>query len=370
MTDNALPDPFINPEIDLRDFRYMPLDVVQLFNSETWAMADGWGAKACVNLWIRAWHQVPAGSLPNNDNLLKTWSGIDNFDDVRDVALRGFVACNDGRLYHRTICEKAEDAWQNKRANRQRTKAATRARKKKQVLTPGKEKGNDEQRDDNVTEENAQRNDPSHDVRNVVQGKGREGKGIRETTQQRVESEAASGDDCCAAGPDEDLLHPPKFLDKRQPDPAIEYIGIFDTAIVRAYGESLGRPNPHATDLTMARRWLERGVTMQQASDVINGTMAARASKGESPPASLKFFDGFIADKPRAPAKSQTDDGDWSPPETPGQEIINGKTVNDWKAAMIALNDADAWMASEFGPKPGEPGCNVPTDILAEFGLG
>jgi hypothetical protein len=62
----AHPPPIIPCDVDLRDFRFMPLDVVQLQNSETWAMADGWAAKALVNLWTKAWHQVPAGSLPDN----------------------------------------------------------------------------------------------------------------------------------------------------------------------------------------------------------------------------------------------------------------------------------------------------------------
>jgi hypothetical protein len=35
------PPPLIPPDVDLRDFRFMPLDVVELQNSETGAMADG-----------------------------------------------------------------------------------------------------------------------------------------------------------------------------------------------------------------------------------------------------------------------------------------------------------------------------------------
>ena len=46
----AHPAPPIPCDVDLRDFRFMPLDAVQLHNSETWAMADGWVAKALVNV--------------------------------------------------------------------------------------------------------------------------------------------------------------------------------------------------------------------------------------------------------------------------------------------------------------------------------
>jgi hypothetical protein len=54
----------------------MPLDVVRLQNSETWAIADGWAAKALVNLWTRSWHQVPAGSLPDDDKPGARWRPI------------------------------------------------------------------------------------------------------------------------------------------------------------------------------------------------------------------------------------------------------------------------------------------------------
>jgi hypothetical protein len=87
----------------------MPLDVVRLQNSETWAIADGWAAKALVNLWTRSWHQVPAGSLPDDDNLHRAWANVPDWESVRNVALRGFVKCSDGRLYHRVICEKVAE---------------------------------------------------------------------------------------------------------------------------------------------------------------------------------------------------------------------------------------------------------------------
>jgi hypothetical protein len=104
ITGAAHPAPPVPCDIDLRDFHFMPLDVVRLQNSETWAIADGWAAKALVNLWTRSWHQVPAGSLPDDDNLHRAWANVPDWESVRNVALRGFVKCSDGRLYHRVIC--------------------------------------------------------------------------------------------------------------------------------------------------------------------------------------------------------------------------------------------------------------------------
>jgi uncharacterized protein YdaU (DUF1376 family) len=127
----ACPPPLIPSDVDLRDFRFMPLDVVQLQNSETWAMADGWAAKALLNLWTKAWHQVPSGSLPDNDDLHRTWANVPGWELVRDVALRGFIKCNDGRLYHRIICQKALDAWNERKRFRRAAKARWKNKKTK-----------------------------------------------------------------------------------------------------------------------------------------------------------------------------------------------------------------------------------------------
>lgn len=118
----ATPKPLIEPHVDLRDFHFMPLNIIELTNSETWAMADGWQSRALINLWCRAWHQVPAGSLPDNEDLLAKWADVSGHSDatgtgwekVRGIALRGFITCSDGRLYHERLCEKVREAWQRK----------------------------------------------------------------------------------------------------------------------------------------------------------------------------------------------------------------------------------------------------------------
>lgn len=98
------PLPPVPPNADLRHFPSMPLNVIALLNSDTWNMADGWQAKAAVNLWVRAWHQVPAGSLPDNDSLLQSYAHVPDWNHCRDIALRGFKKHADGRLYHQMLC--------------------------------------------------------------------------------------------------------------------------------------------------------------------------------------------------------------------------------------------------------------------------
>lgn len=106
-----LPAPLVPAEVDLRDFQYMELDVRRLRDSRFGAEVSGDAFRAGVMLWCAAWHQVPAGSLPDDDIELANLAGYGRFvkewRKVRAEALQGFVPCSDGRLYHEVVCEKA-----------------------------------------------------------------------------------------------------------------------------------------------------------------------------------------------------------------------------------------------------------------------
>lgn len=129
------PDPIVPPDIDLRDFAYMPLDVARLRDSDIAGIEDGEVFRAAVLSWCAAWHQVPAGSLPDDDAILARLAGygrdVATWRRLREQgALRGFVRCSDGRLYHGVVCEKALEAWSKKRSQRDKTRAATLAAQK------------------------------------------------------------------------------------------------------------------------------------------------------------------------------------------------------------------------------------------------
>jgi hypothetical protein len=113
-----LPEPLVPAEINLRDFQYMELDVGKLRDSRFSAQVSGDAFRAGVLLWCAAWHQVPAGSLPDDDIELANLAGYGRFwkewKKVREEALQGFVKCRDGRLYHKVVCEKAAAAWNSK----------------------------------------------------------------------------------------------------------------------------------------------------------------------------------------------------------------------------------------------------------------
>ena len=125
-------DPLVPPEVDLRNFTYMPLDVVRLRDSDIAGVEDGEVFRAAVLAWCAAWHQVPAASLPDDDALLARLTGYGRdmvtWRRVREAgALRGFVRCSDGRLYHPVVAEKALEAWDKKGRQAERTRRATEA---------------------------------------------------------------------------------------------------------------------------------------------------------------------------------------------------------------------------------------------------
>ena len=132
---NELPAPLVPAEVDLRDFAFMPLEVSRLLRSRTWLKARRRPEIGfyLVNLWAGAWHEVPAGSLPDDDDVLADLARCTpaRWRKLRGDILAAWVRCADGRLYHPVVAEKAREAWAHKLTQRQRTQAARDARRQR-----------------------------------------------------------------------------------------------------------------------------------------------------------------------------------------------------------------------------------------------
>lgn len=118
--------PLTPHDSDLRGLPFMPLDVVRLLDSDLFALSSGDEFKAAVALWCKCWLQLPAASLPNDDRILAALAGfgrdVKGWSKVKDMAMRGFVLCDDGRWYHEVIAQKAIEAWVHRL--KQRSKSA------------------------------------------------------------------------------------------------------------------------------------------------------------------------------------------------------------------------------------------------------
>lgn len=174
------PEPLTHPECDLRDFQYMPFDVRRVRDSETAVLLNGEEFRAAFLLWCAAWHQVPAGSLPKDDRLLATLAGVGGstrkWSAVRKGALRGFIECRDGRLYHPVVCEKVIQAVAKRSEQRSKTTAARAALALKRAGTTDEHTG----KDSNINKSPVCDSDSTEDGTAAVKGgftvpKGREG---------------------------------------------------------------------------------------------------------------------------------------------------------------------------------------------------
>src|SRR5687767_3289068 len=110
-----LPQPLTPPDCNLRDFPFMPLHVHRVMGSKAWLKAKRKPALGfyMLNLWMASWHEIPASSLEDDDDVLcdKAMCSPEAWDDVRSAVLHGWVRCSDGRLYHPVVAEQALEAW-------------------------------------------------------------------------------------------------------------------------------------------------------------------------------------------------------------------------------------------------------------------
>ncbi len=126
--------PLVPPDIDLRDFSFMPVDIGRLFGSEFHARSDDAAWRAGVTLWLKSYHQVPAASIPDDDvalaRLAELGRDVKGWRQIMAAALRGWIKCDDGRLYHPVVAEKALEGWLEKLGQRKSSAAGNAARYK------------------------------------------------------------------------------------------------------------------------------------------------------------------------------------------------------------------------------------------------
>ncbi|MBN9497845.1 MAG: DUF1376 domain-containing protein [Alphaproteobacteria bacterium] len=308
MTD-ALPPPLVPADADLRDFAYMPLDVVRLRDSDLAALAGPEEFRSAVMLWCASWHQIPAASVPDDDKILANLAGfgrgVTDWKKVREGALRGWVKCSDGRLYHPVVAEKANDALDGKRRNAHK-KLCDRLRKAglNSDGIPSFERWNSDGMPMDGHYISAGNTPP------IPRKSGLKGRGERERGEGKGESiSPESSSSTIRAESADDDAPPEKSFGLS--DAEFAFVEQFDTALVATFGESARRKRLAGGDPDSARKLRALKLTPERFGDVCRDVMGRLAVSGREPPQSLAYcLKAAIEDTERNPgaAASVSDD--------------------------------------------------------------
>ncbi|MFT0546922.1 DUF1376 domain-containing protein [Allopusillimonas ginsengisoli] len=110
-------EPLTPPDCDLRGMDFIPFEVQYWRDSNLSLYATDEEFRAGITLVWASWHQVPAASIPSDDQALMALCGLgrkaslEDWLRIKDGALRDWVLCDDGRYYHRQIAQSALKAW-------------------------------------------------------------------------------------------------------------------------------------------------------------------------------------------------------------------------------------------------------------------
>ena len=305
------PAPLVSDDVDLSDFAFMPLDVQRLLTSETWVLGNAAEKVAALTLWLVSWHQTPAASLPDNDKMLAHLSQAGSgWKKVKDHALRGWVRCSDGRIYHPVVAEKANEAWEKKQKQRERSRT-----------------GNATRWGNGIPE--GSHKDPIRipqgcDMESPNDPKG-QGPGLKKEQQQGI-----------------DLSDAP---------PGNEWVRIGS-----AWLTEIGADPSGCMDFSTIGAWLNAGFTEAE----IMATAPILRARGKAPRHPLGYFRTAVPDeiaKARAIAR---------PTETGAMP----RPGDQWRHRVAGFKRAGNWQPQIWGPAPDRPETEVPAEILAEFGIG
>jgi hypothetical protein len=300
-------------------------------------LASGDAFRAAVLLWCASWHQVPAASLPTDDRLLANLAGygrdMAGWAEVRGDALRGFVECSDGRLYHRVVAEKALEADDQRKAQKERTRKATEARR------GGKR---DEDRSDQKQAPPV-RDDNRDDGRNEVQQTGPD-----QTRPEKTESSSKSQNPVVVVVAETTTTTEAETASQGE---------------ASGFGASLGRPLPPdwaPDEETLAKVETDFGMTLDDVKQELPAFHAFNAQRGtfsKNWPATWQMWCARWKErKPKLPL--------------PRVEVNHTPTDADWdRACTRFIKDNSTWSYKSLGPEPGQARCRCPLTILAKHNI-
>lgn len=135
---SELPDPPYPIDTVTKGWRF-ELDLQRVWKSDTWVLCPPEMRPWLYHIWAVAFEQHPAGSLPNNRDLIAAHIGIDRrtLEGHADVLLRGFTLHSDGRLYHSVVVERVLNLLGYRDSERERKAKYRNSKKNKETCPAG-----------------------------------------------------------------------------------------------------------------------------------------------------------------------------------------------------------------------------------------
>jgi len=297
---SGLLEPLTPVDCDCRGLPYMPLEIVRLGDSDLVALSTGDEFKAAVMLWAKAWQQVPAASLPDDDRILARMAGcaLADWRILREMALRGWVKCSDGRLYHPLIADlaikvSAKRRGQAERANSRwaKAKAAQKAANDAPAV-------------------------PRHPEPDAT----------------------ASETPCPGNARDRDSNIPPGRTPSVPPEEPSKEAWRRGVRLLKASG---GLTDTKARNL-FGKLLSQTGLS---ASDLLPSIVKAETNGTQDPQAYLTKAAQLLAQRR---------------PDKPNGADVSAWNDSHWENAMRIWRDEGHWDPETMGPEPGKPGCIVP----------
>lgn len=129
----SLPAPPYPRELRARGWRF-EFDTERIKSSDTWAIAGPELRPWLLMLWMTAWDNHPVG-LPGDERAIAGQIGMNlrEFQEHRDVLMRGWQMASDGRLYHPVLTERVVEM--SLKRQKDAARMAIHRQKKNQALT-------------------------------------------------------------------------------------------------------------------------------------------------------------------------------------------------------------------------------------------
>lgn len=330
-----MPEPPIDKAVDLTDFPFMPIMIARLKHSRAWLVCKKRPELAfyMLNLWTASWHGRPAGSIEDDDLVLADLAMCPNdkvWKKVREDVLRGWIKCDDGRLYHPVVVEQAKEAWERKLSQRARTENARLAREAARASAEAAKLHRRSRQTDHDTlsvTENVTSNDTSNVTRSKGQGQGQgHGKENASAAGQGLQRSPLEVE-CRALVGTEPVLLAADFAALE----ALREEGIIDQDILRGVQEAIEkRSDPR-------KRYMRWGSFANWVR------VAAQTRMGAQP---------LARDKPP--------DADGAP------RFRFSQTISAPYGTIRRLWTAGNWL-DDWGPKPNEEGFRIPADVWRQI---